>query len=435
MTVTTTSALAPPGSTGAPFGAFERMIAARYLRASRRQGGVGLISIISFVGIMLAVAVLIITMSVMNGFRQELLGRILGFDGHVFIDTRDAPGVLVTDMTEAARSTRDVLSAYPIVEGQVLAAAADRTSGAFVRGYSRADMEALTFVSGNIVDGSLDSFGEGTSGGNRVLVGSRLAASLGLFAGDTITLIAPEGAATPFGVAPRRKSYVIGGVFNVGAKDFDGGFIFMPIDQARLFFNKGDGADRIEVRVADPDNTLPVLISLRQALGMQTIIFDWKAQNSQFVTALVVERNVMRLLLMMIVAIAALNIISGLVMLVKNKTKDIAILRTMGASQGAILRIFMLAGMAVGVLGALAGVLLGVVVCTYIEPIQAFISWVTRTDVFSGDVYMLTNLPARMELGEVLAVTGWALGMSLLATLAPSWQAARIDPVEALRYG
>jgi lipoprotein-releasing system permease protein len=425
----------PLGGVSAPFGTFERMIAARYLRANRRQGGVGLISIISFVGIMLAVAVLIITMSVMNGFRQELLSRILGFDGHVFIDTRGAPGLLVEDMTRAARATAQVVSAYPVVEGQVLAAASDRTSGAFVRGYSRADMEALEFVSGNIVDGSLAGFGDGNAGGNRILVGSRLAVSLGLMAGDTITLIAPEGAATPFGVAPRRKSYTIGGIFNVGAKDFDGGFIFMPIEQSRLFFNKGDGADRIEVRVTDPDNTLPVLIGLRQALGMQTIIFDWKAQNSQFVTALVVERNVMRLLLMMIVAIAALNIISGLVMLVKNKTKDIAILRTMGASRGSILRIFMLAGMSVGVLGALAGVALGVLVCTYIDPIQAFISWATRTDVFSGDVYMLTNLPAKMEIGEVLSVTGWALAMSLLATLAPSWRAARLDPVEALRYG
>jgi lipoprotein-releasing system permease protein len=419
----------------APFGHFERMVAGRYLRSRRSEGGVALISIISFLGIMLAVAVLIVTMSVMNGFRQELLARILGFDGHVFVDTRGAPPERLAELDAASRAAPSVVLAYPMVEGQVLATARGQAGGAIVRGYTPDDLKAMGFISERLVAGSLDTFGVGTNGGNEVVIGIRLANQLGLGPGDPITLVAPEGAATPLGVAPRRKSYTVGAVFEVGAKDFDAAFVFMPLAQAQLYFNKPDQADVIEIRVADPDQTLPTMRAIRAAVGPEVFIYDWRAQNSQYVTALVVERNVMRLLLMMIVAIAALNIISGLVMLVKNKTRDVAVLRTMGATRGAIMRIFMMAGMAVGVLGALMGVTLGVAICVWIEPIQGFISWVTRTDVFSGDVYMLTRLPAKIEVMEVVGITGWALLMALIATLPPSWNAARLDPVEALRYG
>jgi lipoprotein-releasing system permease protein len=267
-----------------------------------------------------------------------------------------------------------------------------------------------------------------------LLIGDRLAANLRVAEGMAVSILSPDGAATPFGFSPRRKAFLIGGVFSVGMAEYDSALIYMPLEQAQILFNRGASADRLELRLQNPDATLPIMVELRRKLGPDVTIFDWRMQNEGLVGALVVERNVMRLILMMIVAIAALNIVSGLVMLVKNKGRDIAILRTMGATKGAILRIFFMAGASVGVLGTLAGLGIGLAFCEYIKEIQDFVQRTTGFDLFPGSVYSLESLPAKVEWGEVWLIAGWALFMSFVATLPPAWRASRLDPVEALRY-
>lgn len=420
--------------TAPPFGLFERIIAGRYLRARREHGGVALISIISFVGIMLAVAVLIITMSVMNGFRETLLGRILGVNGHVYIDTTGRSAEERAQLAALASRTPGVTHITPLVEGQGLAVADGRVSGVYIRGIPRDELQSLDIVARNIVSGSLQAYGVSPEGDARIAIGATLANALGLGDGGVITLLSPQGVSTPFGMAPRRKSYEIAALFSIGMQEFDQAFVYMPLEEAQLFFGKEGQVDRLELRIADPDQTLAVMQALRKVVPSDVYISDWKMQNASLVGALVVERNVMRLILMMIVAIAALNIISGLVMLVKNKGRDIAILRTMGASQGSILRIFFMAGASVGVMGTFAGLAIGVLFCLYIGPIQDVVSWAIGRPVFPGDVYSLNKLPASVEWGEVALVSLWALAMSFIATLPPAWRASRLDPVEALRY-
>jgi lipoprotein-releasing system permease protein len=417
-----------------PFGLFERMLAARYLFAKRSQGGVALISIISFTGIMLAVSVLIITMSVMNGFRETLLSRILGVNGHVYVDVQNKTPQERQRIAALALSVPGVTHAAALVEGQVLATANGQASGAFVRGISEQDLNAVPIVANNIAAGSLKTFSVDEDGVARIAMGYRLAGHLGVDVGGAATLISPQGAVTPFGVTPRSKAYPVGALFNVGMSEYDAAFIYMPLSEAQIFFGRGDSVDRLELRVVNPDDTQPIMRALRAKLGPDVFISDWKQQNESLVNALVVERNVMRLILMMIVAIAAMNIISGLVMLVKNKGRDIAILRTMGATRGAIMRIFFLDGAAVGVLGAVAGLVGGTLFCIYIGPIQDIVSWVFGVNVFNAEVYSLSRIPAKVEWGEVALVGAWALFMSFLATLPPSFRASRLDPVEALRY-
>ena len=422
------------GGRAPPFGYWERMLAGRYLRAKKSQGGVALISIISFIGIMLAVAVLIIVMSVMNGFRSELLGRMLGFNGHLFVsgavlDRPDRDAIV-------ARLARipGVVQATPIVEAQAIAMGPGQITGAIVRGVRPQDLAATRIVAGNLTHGSLEGFGQGEYGGDRLVVGDRLAQSLGVRPGDTLTLISPSGGATAFGGTPLQKTYTVAATFTAGMSQYDQAYIFMPLAQAQLFFGRESSVDAIEIKVANPDRAAALKPQIAGLAGPGALVTDWTQRDVSFWGALKVERNVMRLILMLLVAIAAMNIISGLVMLVKNKGRDIAILRTMGASSGAVLRIFFMSGAMVGVLGTAAGLLLGCLVSLYIDPIQSFVEWATGQAVFSSDVYFLSRLPAKVDWAEVGLITFWALAMSFVATLPPAWRASRLDPVEALRY-
>ncbi len=417
-----------------PFGQWERAVAARYLRAKRSQGGAALISIISFVGIMLAVAVLIIVMSVMNGFRTELLSRILGFSGHLYV----AGGVLNSPdrdaMIRRIGQMPGVIQVTPVVEAQAMALGNGQISGAIVRGITPKDLKATRLVSDNITRGSMVGFGQGEYGGDLILVGDRLAQALGVQPGDPLSLVSPSAGATAFGGTPLRKTYTVAGTFTVGMSEYDQAFIYMPLEQAQLFFGRETGLDYIEIKVENPDDAVAMKPELAQVAGPAALLTDWTEKNASYWGALKVERNVMRLILMMLVAIAAMNIISGLVMLVKNKGRDIAILRTMGAGQGSILRIFFMAGAAVGVLGTLAGLLIGSLFCIFIGEIQQAVEWATGAQVFSSDIYFLSRIPAKIDWREVSVITFWALAMSFLATLPPAWRASRLDPVEALRY-
>jgi|CXWL01.1.fsa_nt_gi lipoprotein-releasing system permease protein len=416
-----------------PFGLFERMLAGRYLRAKRQYGGVSLISVISVVAITLAVMALIITMSVMNGFRETLLSRILGVNGHVYVDTRHLTGAEIASLAQLARAAPDVIQVTPIINAQALATSDGLAAGVVVRGLPRAELEALPIVAQSIrPGGSLAGF-EGVESPT-ILVGDRLAASLGVTEGMAISILSPQGASTPFGLTPRRKSFLIGAVFSVGMAEFDGALIYMPLEQAQILFSRGDGADELELRIRDPDRTIPVMMELRDRLGSDVTIYDWRARSQGLADALVVERNVMRLILMILVAIAALNIVTGLIMLVKNKSRDIAILRTMGATKGAIQRVFFMASASLGVIGLTLGLVLGVGFCLFIEPIQNFLSAVLNFDIFPGTVYSLETLPARVEWGEVALISFFTVLVTFVSTLATAWWASRFDPVEALRY-
>ncbi len=419
---------------GAPFGAWERAIALRYLLTKRSHGGVALISVISFVAIALAVAALIITMSIMNGFRAELSSKILGFNGHAFV----VGGAMTPEDRAVAigriRALPGVVEAMPLIESQALVQGPAAAAGAVVRGIDPTDLRDTKIIAQNIKAGSLRGFGVGEDGGDVVLVGQKLAESLGLNVGDPISIISPTGGTTAFGSMPPSKSYIIGGVFSVGMSEYDQTFIYMPLVQAQLLFGREQAVDFIEVKLADPDKAPAMKRVLTEAGGPGSVVSDWTERNRAYFGALEVERNVMRLIFMFIVALAALNIISGLVMLVKNKGRDIAILRTMGAGRGAILRIFFMSGALIGLAGTLSGLLFGLVFCLNIEAIQRFIEWVTGVQVFNADVYFLSHVPAKVDWLEVTGVSLWALAASFVFTLIPAWRASRLDPVEALRY-
>ncbi|MEH0196059.1 lipoprotein-releasing ABC transporter permease subunit [Caulobacter sp. CCNWLY153] len=417
-----------------PFGIWERTVAWRYLRTKRKNGGVALISVISFSAVMLAVFALITVMSVMNGFRAELLGRLLGFNGHIYaqgplVNGPDREGVIAR-----IKASPGVIQAAPLVEAQAMVIGPNQVTGAIVRGVNPADLRGMKLISSNIKQGSLDGYGEGEYGGDMVLIGDRMARNLGLSVGDPITLISPSGPATAFGTSTREKDYVVGGVFSVGMSQFDESYVMMPLAQAQLFFGRDTAIDYVEVKLTDPDNAKQAKAAIEQAVGPGAFITDWMDKNSSYFNALQVERKVMRLILFFIVAIATLNIISGLVMLVKNKGRDIAILRTMGASQSSILRIFIMAGASIGLAGTLMGLLLGVLFCANITAIQNFVEWATGTAVFSADIYFLAHIPAKIDWVEVGGVVSISTLMSVLATLPPALRASRLDPVEALRY-
>lgn len=413
-----------------PFSRFEWMLAGRYLRARRKEASISAIAGFSFAGIMLGVAALIIVMAVMNGFRTELLGKILGINGHMIIEPIDGPLNDFDDVTERLSKLESVRAAIPVVEGQVLASARENSRGVLVRGIQEADFQKLPAVVNNVLQGTLTGFDE--AGG--LAVGSRLAANLGLQLGDRMTLVSPRGAVTPMGVAPRVKAYPITAIFQLGMSEYDSTFVFMPQAEAQLYFNKDDTVSFIEVYLQDPDNVGIMRGPISEAAERPVFITDWQQRNATFFSALQVERNVMFIILTLIVLVAALNIISGLIMLVKDKGRDIAVLRTMGATRGAIMRIFFITGAAIGMFGTLAGFVLGTVVCLNIENIRQFLSRLTETELFSPELYFLSRLPADMDPSEVATVVLMALVLSFLATLYPAWRAARLDPVDALRY-
>jgi lipoprotein-releasing system permease protein len=415
-----------------PFGAWERSVAFRYLLTKRRHGGVALISVISFTAIALAVAALIITMSIMNGFRSELSAKILGFNGHAFVVSAGMSPDERAQMMQRLREVPGVVQAIPVVESEALVQGPASASGAVVRGVDPADLARLPIIAGNLKNGSLAGYGRG-DGGDEILMGQKLADQLGVGAGDPVTLISPNGAATVMGSTPTRKAYIVGGTFSVGMSEYDQAFIYMPLQQAQLFFGR-DAPDYVEINLADPDRAPAMKDVLVMAAGRGTIVSDWTEKNRAYFTALAVERNVMRYIFMFIVALAALNIISGLVMLVKNKGRDIAILRTIGAGRGAILRIFFMAGAAIGLAGAVFGLAFGVLFCLNIEAIQRFVEWVSGVQVFNSDIYFLAHVPAKIDWSEVGLVVVWALLASFVFTLLPAWRASRLDPVEALRY-
>jgi lipoprotein-releasing system permease protein len=413
-----------------PFSPFEWMLSLRYLRARRKEGFISVIAGFSFLGIVLGVATLIIVMAVMNGFRHELLDKILGLNGHLLIQPLDKP---LTDWKEVAAridKVRGVKLAAPIVEGQALASSPFNSGGVLVRGIRLQDLDKLPSVANTIKQGTLKGFDDGDG----VAIGKRLADQLSLRAGDKITLVAPRGAVTPMGTMPRIKVYKVAAVFEVGMSEYDSSMVFMPLTQAQAYFNRAGDVTAIEVYTDNPDRVDTYRKAVQAAAERPIFLIDWRQRNATFFTALQVERNVMFLILTLIVLVAALNIVSGLIMLVKDKGSDIAILRTMGATQGAIMRVFLITGASIGVVGTFCGLILGVVVALNIESIRQFMSWLTNTELFSPELYFLSHLPADMDTGETVAVVLMALVLSFLATLYPSWRAARLDPVEALRY-
>ncbi len=429
------ASLGPVPKPAGAFSSWEIGLALRYLRAKRKEGGVALIAIISFFGIMLAVMALIVVLSIMSGFRSELLGRMLSFNGHVAVQ-----GQVLTAPDRDAALTRigqvpGVLSASPLIEAQALIQAGGQTTGAIVRGLRPQDLGTMRYVSASLTADARARFGRGSYGGNNVLIGQTLANQLGVRVGDPITIFSPTGADSAFGnLGGLSKTYFVGGTYSSGTADYDRAFIFMPLEQAQLFFGKEGIWDIIELKVSDPDRIQQYAAPVRQAAGPGSIVTDWTQSLAAFWGALKVERVAMSIILGMVVAIAALNIISGIVMLVKNKTRDIAILRTIGASPSSILRVFFMAGATIGVAGALMGLLLGLVFCLNIGAIQHFLEFVFQTQLFNADVYMLESIPAKVDPMDVVWITLWSVFMSCVASLIPSWLATRIDPIEALRY-
>lgn len=409
---------------------FEIMLAIRYLRARKAEGFVSVIAAFSFLGIMLGVATLIIVMSVMNGFRGELIDRILGLNGHLNVYQQGSPLYDYEAYVARLKSVEGVSSVAPTVEGQVLMTTKGAATGAMVRGYTPVYMQQKPLLSKSIVQGDMKNFR-----GDQIAIGSAMAERFALTVGDTVTLMSPKGKSSPFGTIPRTAQYQIAVIFDVGMYEYNSSYVFMPLDAAQRFFQMPVNAVSIlEVISNDPTKVDKVKAALGVVLGGSAGVYDWRDSNASFFSALQVERNVMFLILTLIILVAAFNIISSMIMLVKDKGRDIAIMRTMGAFRGSIMKIFMLTGASVGVFGTLAGSILGISFALNIESIRQAIQNLTGTKLFPDEIYFLSKLPAQIDWTEVVIVVGMAVMLSILATLYPAWRASRLDPVEALRY-
>ncbi len=432
MSEITTGATDPKSfATAGPFSAFERMMAWRYLRSRRKEAFISVIAGFSFLGILLGVATLIVVMAVMNGFRAELLKSILGINGHLIVQPMDRPLDDYADLAKRFEGIVGVKYALPVVEGQTLASGRiGAGTGALVRGVLPEDIKKIELVSEKVKQGTFEQFGKEDG----VAIGSRMAENLGLALGDNLTLISPDGDITPMGVTPRVKAYPVLAIFEIGMSEYDSSIVFMPLAEAQSYFNSDGKVQSIEIIADDPDKVGDLRVPVEAIADRQMLLTDWRQRNATFFSALQVERNVMFMILTLIVLVAALNIISGLIMLVKDKGSDIAIMRTMGATRGMILRIFLMTGAAIGVTGTIAGVLIGVLICLNVESIRQFFSWISGTTIFNPELYFLSQLPAKMDFSETVSVILMALALSFIATLFPAWRAAKLDPVEALRY-
>ena len=412
------------------FTPFERMVAGRYLRSRRQEGFISIIAGFSLLGIALGVATLIIVMSVMGGFREELVKRILGLNGHLGVYGMGVPLENFDRLKGELINLEDVVEVAPLIEGQVMATANGVARGAMVHGLRREDLLARKMVAEQIKEGSLDAYGKD----NGIVLGSRLAEKLGLLVGDRLTLISPQGNVTAFGTVPRLRGYTLGATFEIGMYEYDSSFIFMPLDAAQLFFRLKNKVSGLELMLTDPERVDEIRPRIVAVAGAGKRIYDWQESNASFFNAIKVERNVMFLILTLIILVAAFNIISSLIMLVKDKGQAIAILRTMGATRGMVMRIFFLCGAGVGVTGTIAGFILGLAFTLNIEAIRDLLEGISGTELFAAEIYFLSHLPVKIDWAEVSGIVLMGLVLSFLATLYPAWRAARLDPVEALRY-